>query len=108
MVNKIHKFQTFVYGALFEFKLPLFQRGFRHIVIPDSSIADNIHCLCCSALQVSVMSGITESRLAEERKNWRKDHPPGFYARPVKKADNSTNMMIWELGIPGKEGNSVI
>ncbi len=39
------------------------------------------------------MSGIAIARLTEERKNWRKDHPAGFYARPAKKADNSTNLM---------------
>ena len=50
------------------------------------------------------MSGIAIGRLAEERKNWRKDHPPGFYARPAKNPDNSTNLMLWETGIPGKEG----
>jgi ubiquitin-conjugating enzyme E2 I len=50
------------------------------------------------------MSGIAVGRLTEERKNWRKDHPPGFFARPVKKDDNSTNIMAWETGIPGKEG----
>eukprot|EP01031_Cornospumella_fuschlensis_P031864 gene31864-38527_t len=49
------------------------------------------------------MSGIAVGRLTEERKNWRKDHPPGFYARPVKRPDNSTNFMQWEAGIPGKE-----
>jgi hypothetical protein len=31
------------------------------------------------------MSTIALARLAEERKNWRKDHPPDFYARPAKK-----------------------
>ena len=50
------------------------------------------------------MSGIAQGRLTEERKNWRKDHPPGFYARPAKSGDNSTNIMIWETGIPGKYG----
>ena len=50
------------------------------------------------------MSGIAIGRLTEERKNWRKDHPPGFYARPEKRSDNSTNLMRWETGIPGKEG----
>lgn len=50
------------------------------------------------------MSGIAVGRLTEERKNWRKDHPPGFYARPVKKEDNSTDIMCWETGIPGREG----
>lgn len=50
------------------------------------------------------MSGIAVGRLTEERKNWRKDHPAGFHARPVKKEDNSTNIMTWEIGIPGKHG----
>lgn len=50
------------------------------------------------------MSGIATGRLTEERKNWRKDHPPGFYARPKKIDDNSTNIMAWETGIPGKAG----
>ena len=50
------------------------------------------------------MSGIAIGRLSEERKNWRKDSLPGFYARPEKKSDNSTNLMKWEIGVPGKEG----
>ncbi|CAM9514774.1 unnamed protein product, partial [Phaeothamnion confervicola] len=45
--------------------------------------------------------GIARARLAEERKAWRKDHPIGFYARPVSNADSSTNLMKWETGIPG-------
>ncbi|KAI8057038.1 SUMO-conjugating enzyme ubc9 [Syncephalis plumigaleata] len=48
------------------------------------------------------MSGICQQRLAEERRQWRKDHPYGFYARPRKLADNSLDMMIWDCGIPGK------
>merc|ERR1711991_808394 len=44
--------------------------------------------------------------MGEERKNWRKDHPAGFFARPKKKDDNSTNLMLWETGIPGKEGTN--
>eukprot|EP01036_Dinobryon_divergens_P029345 gene29345-38424_t len=51
------------------------------------------------------MSGIAVGRLSEERKNWRKDHPAGFYARPVSKADGSSNIMEWHTGIPGKEGS---
>jgi ubiquitin-protein ligase len=50
------------------------------------------------------MSGIALGRLTEERKSWRRDYPPGFFARPVKKPDNSVDMMKWEIGIPGKEG----
>ena len=67
------------------------------------------------------MSGICRPRLAEERKQWRKDHPfvcqihrqchssnstvvqQGFYAKPSKAADGSMNLMEWEVGIPGKE-----
>lgn len=51
------------------------------------------------------MSGIAIGRLTEERKNWRKDHPPGFIAKPMKKADNTIDLMRWETGIPGKDGN---
>ncbi|KAI0277672.1 ubiquitin-conjugating enzyme 9 [Russula aff. rugulosa BPL654] len=50
------------------------------------------------------MSGICRPRLAEERKQWRKDHPFGFYAKPTKSPDGSMNLMEWEVGIPGKEG----
>ncbi|SJX64609.1 probable ubiquitin--protein ligase hus5 [Sporisorium reilianum f. sp. reilianum] len=48
------------------------------------------------------MSGICRNRLAEERKQWRKDHPFGFYARPAKAPDGSLDLMNWEVGIPGK------
>ena len=47
---------------------------------------------------------IAVGRLTEERKNWRKEHPDDFYARPVTKADNSTDLRHWETGIPGKKG----
>ncbi|KAI9138500.1 ubiquitin-conjugating enzyme 9 [Paraphysoderma sedebokerense] len=50
------------------------------------------------------MSGICKARLQEERKQWRKDHPFGFYCRPVKKLDGSLDLMKWEAGIPGKQG----
>ncbi|ORZ37273.1 ubiquitin-conjugating enzyme 9 [Catenaria anguillulae PL171] len=50
------------------------------------------------------MSGICLDRLNQERKNWRKDHPFGFFCKPKKKADGSLDMMKWEAGIPGKEG----
>jgi ubiquitin-protein ligase len=48
--------------------------------------------------------GISTARLSEERKNWRKDHPTGFYARPMRKSDGSNDIMTWEAGIPGKAG----
>jgi len=39
----------------------------------------------------------------QERKKWRKDHPIGFYARPVASGDGSANLFKWEAGIPGKK-----
>jgi ubiquitin-conjugating enzyme E2 I len=40
----------------------------------------------------------------EERKAWRRDHPYGFFARPVSNGDGSSDIMKWEAGVPGKEG----
>lgn len=48
-------------------------------------------------------TNLCKLRLAEERKQWRKDHPFGFYARPQKKGD-ALDLLTWEVGIPGKEG----
>jgi len=50
------------------------------------------------------MSGIAASRLAEERKGWRKDHPFGFIAKPGKNEDGTMNLYTWECAIPGKKG----
>lgn len=48
--------------------------------------------------------GVAASRLAEERKSWRKDHPFGFVAKPETKEDGSTNLFRWKCLLPGKEG----
>jgi ubiquitin-conjugating enzyme E2 I len=50
------------------------------------------------------MSAIAKKRLISERKNWRKEHPYGFYARPSKRPDGSNDIFRWECGIPGKKG----
>lgn len=52
------------------------------------------------------MSGIALTRLSEERKAWRRDHPYGFVAKPVKAADGTLNLMVWECAIPGKKNSS--
>ncbi|XP_055338040.1 SUMO-conjugating enzyme UBC9-like [Paramacrobiotus metropolitanus] len=44
------------------------------------------------------------SRLAEERKAWRKDHPFGFVAKPSENADGTMNMWVWDCIIPGPKG----
>ncbi|KAH8286717.1 hypothetical protein KR018_003033 [Drosophila ironensis] len=40
--------------------------------------------------------------LAEARKEWRKNHPYGFVARPVKNPDGTTDLMTWQCSVPGK------
>ena len=52
------------------------------------------------------MSGIALTRLSEERKAWRRDHPYGFVAKPVKNSDGTMNLMMWECAIPGKKNSS--
>ncbi|KAI9026569.1 SUMO-conjugating enzyme ubc9 [Phycomyces nitens] len=51
-------------------------------------------------------TGIARVRLMEERKQWRKDHPHGFWTRPIKNEDNTLNLLHWRCGIPGKENTS--
>lgn len=43
------------------------------------------------------------NRLQEERKQWRKDHPFGFYAKPQRNAMGVLDLKNWECGIPGKD-----
>ena len=49
------------------------------------------------------MAGIATMRLREERKQWRKEHKWGFYARETKNPDGTKNIFKWEAGIPGKD-----
>lgn len=56
-------------------------------------------------------SAIAQGRLREERKLWRRDHPIGFWARPVVNNDGSESTAtptswIWEAGVPGKKGTN--
>ena len=50
------------------------------------------------------MASLAITRLTEERKQWRKDHPFGFFAKPEVNADGSLNLLVWDCGIPGKSG----
>jgi len=36
-------------------------------------------------------------------KQWRKDHPFGFFAKPVKNSTGVLDLKVWECGIPGKD-----
>mmetsp|Transcript_47206 Transcript_47206/g.94471 ORF Transcript_47206/g.94471 Transcript_47206/m.94471 type:complete len:167 (-) Transcript_47206:51-551(-) len=49
------------------------------------------------------MADIARTRLTQERKAWRRDHPFGFFARLAAKPDGSLDLMTWRCGIPGKE-----
>lgn len=56
------------------------------------------------SLVKKMSDSIAAQRLRQERKNWRRDHPVGFYARPISNtSDGSLNIMEWKAGIPGKE-----
>lgn len=37
------------------------------------------------------------------RKQWRRDHPFGFFAKPVRGTNGVLDLKNWEVGIPGKE-----
>ncbi|KAK4535263.1 hypothetical protein CDCA_CDCA04G1288 [Cyanidium caldarium] len=50
------------------------------------------------------MSSLALTRLQQERKNWRRDRPFGFSAKPVVDADGQMNLMHWTCIIPGPPG----
>ena len=41
-------------------------------------------------------------RLKAERSDWRKDHPYGYVAKPIKFPNGLTNFMVWECIVPYK------
>lgn len=49
------------------------------------------------------VGALAKGRLVQERKQWRRDKPFGFHARPESNADGSVNMMKWKCYIPGKQ-----
>eukprot|EP00922_Rhytidocystis_sp_ex-Travisia-forbesii_P067469 GHVS01100373.1.p2 GENE.GHVS01100373.1~~GHVS01100373.1.p2 ORF type:complete len:163 (-),score=18.34 GHVS01100373.1:592-1080(-) len=50
---------------------------------------------------------IARKRLAQERSDWRKDHPVGFSAKyaPSEDDQGGADMMKWVCKIPGKKGS---
>jgi ubiquitin-protein ligase len=40
---------------------------------------------------------------AAARKSWRRDHPFGFFAKPMRGANGMMDLKRWECGVPGKE-----
>ena len=47
------------------------------------------------------MEEIATERLIQERRDFKKNHPHLFYARPCKSNDGIQNLFKWECGIPG-------
>ena len=44
-----------------------------------------------------------DRRLTSYRKQWRRDHPFGFYAKPARTKEGVLDLRNWECGIPGKD-----
>ena len=51
------------------------------------------------------MSAEAIARLQNERKNWRKDHPPGFVAKPSTNADGTSNLFVWNVKVPARSSS---
>ena len=45
----------------------------------------------------------SEVDLMEGRKQWRRDHPFGFFAKPVRTPQGVLDLKKWECGVPGKD-----
>ncbi|KAJ5787257.1 Ubiquitin-conjugating enzyme E2 [Penicillium paradoxum] len=45
---------------------------------------------------------LCQNRLQEERKQWRRDHPFGFVAKPTRTAQGGLDLKNWECAVPGK------
>lgn len=41
--------------------------------------------------------------LTVSRKQWRRDHPFGFFAKPARTKEGVLDLKNWECGIPGKD-----
>jgi hypothetical protein len=46
-----------------------------------------------------ILDGLADSL----RKQWRKDHPFGFFAKPHRTAQGVLDLKKWECGVPGKK-----
>merc|ERR1712014_113445 len=52
---------------------------------------------------IVINMSLCQTRLQAERKTWRKDHPFGFVARPMKTPQGALDLKRWDCAIPGKE-----
>jgi len=49
----------------------------------------------------AILANPTCSRMSS--KQWRKDHPFGFFARPKRTEQGVLDIKVWDCGIPGKD-----
>jgi ubiquitin-protein ligase len=45
----------------------------------------------------------SETALTASRKQWRRDHPFGFFAKPMRGSNGMMDLKKWDCGVPGKE-----
>ena len=83
------------------------------------SICLDRKALCCLALQYVALpksppggtvgedirseAEMRMSSLCGVRKQWRRDHPFGFFAKPVRTPQGILDLKKWECGVPGKD-----
>lgn len=48
------------------------------------------------------MEDFATSRLEVERKEWRRDHPFGFIAKPARNKGGDIDLKYWDCYIPGQ------
>lgn len=64
--------------------------------------------LCQNRLQEErqawcILYDTSGTRLTRVRKQWRRDHPFGFFAKPVRTTQGVLDLKKWECGVPGKD-----
>lgn len=91
----------------------------QYFTIPSASYPFNFVASDQRENSLTFAMALCQNRLQEERyavepfccdlctdplsKQWRRDHPFGFYAKPQRNAQGVLDLKVWECGIPGKE-----
>eukprot|EP01138_Halocafeteria_seosinensis_P003003 gb/GECG01003067.1/.p1 GENE.gb/GECG01003067.1/~~gb/GECG01003067.1/.p1 ORF type:complete len:181 (+),score=19.66 gb/GECG01003067.1/:1-543(+) len=56
-----------------------------------------------TAANAAMTEGFARQRVRQERKQWKRDHPMGFVAKPRANPDGSVDLMTWDCKIPGSD-----
>lgn len=54
-------------------------------------------------MPVSCLNQTSAEKTATTRKQWRRDHPFGFFAKPARTPQGVLDLKKWECGVPGKD-----